>query len=260
MRRILSQGLMTVLGLLMMSMAYATDLPGTLAWSQRVELATPLSGVVAELPVVVGQRVKAGDLLLALDSRGLSASRAEAQSNLDNARNQRAEAKRELGRAQELFDRTLLSDHELQKAKINAVAAEAAFSQAKANLTRVRLDIEYTRLLAPFDGLVVGVLVEKGAVVSNELQAQSLVIMASDKPMRVLVNVSAEQAQGWPKETPLKVAINGEWYEGKVRQTGLEAVIQTPGSASVFVLEGLFSPTMNYQLRAGQQVMVRIDE
>ena len=70
------------------------------------------------------QRVASGALLVELDQRVLRAGLAAAEARVALAKLKQAEAGRELDRTLELYDRTLLSEHEKQQAQIDAAAAD----------------------------------------------------------------------------------------------------------------------------------------
>ena len=90
----------------------ARDIEAVLDWQQRVELGTLLDGMVNKVNVEVGQRVSRGTLLIELDQRENQAQLAWAEAQVAVARLQQDEARRELDRSLELYDRTLLSNHE----------------------------------------------------------------------------------------------------------------------------------------------------
>ena len=62
--------------------ASATDFPATLQWSQRVELSPRVSGLVREVSVNVGDQVKKGQPLLALDAVQYKSRVAESRANV----------------------------------------------------------------------------------------------------------------------------------------------------------------------------------
>jgi membrane fusion protein (multidrug efflux system) len=107
---------------------------------QVAALATRTSGVIRRLPVDVGSRVRAGDLLVELDASDVQArvSAARAQAELARAGARRVENLARDGAA---------SPHELDQARAGLAAAEAALADAEAQLT-------YVTIRAPFDGLV----------------------------------------------------------------------------------------------------------
>ena len=104
-------------------------------------------------------------MLLRLDSRGFQAAVDGAEARLDRARPTLQEARREVERAQELYDLGVLSDHELQLTRIALSQADAEYRLGEAGLTQARLDLEYSALRAPFDGLVLETHVAAGETV-----------------------------------------------------------------------------------------------
>ena len=239
--------------------AGALDLEGELAWDRRVELGTTVSGPITEVRVVPGQRVEQGEVLVALDQRLYRARVERAQAALDQAKQQREEARRELERAEELYDRTVLSVHERTLAQIAAAEADAAFRTAQAALTEARLDQEYSRVIAPFTGLVVAVHASLGASVTNRLQVQPLVVLAGSQRMKAIAQLDDRQAATLSPGRSVRVAVAGTWFEGQVLSVGLEPTTRDGGGPR-YALEVGFTPSPEELLRAGQPATVRIDE
>ena len=105
---------------------WAAEVQATLQWSQRVELSTPVSGVVQAVNVEVGDTVKRGQVLLTLDSTAYQARVAENQSELTRLNAEAEEAKRDLDRVQELYARTVVATAELlNQAKLRLVKSQS---------------------------------------------------------------------------------------------------------------------------------------
>ena len=232
----------------------ALELDAELAWGRRLELSLPLSGPVSEVAVAPGQRVAEGETLLALDQRLYRARLEQARAGLEQARQDRAEAQRELDRAEELYDRTVLSDHDLTKARIAAAAAEAARRRAAAALTEAELELEYSRLQAPFDGVVLAVLAAPGQALVNRLRAQPLVVLADDRRLRALGAVGAEQAVSLSPGQGAEVELAGEWLAGELILVGREPLEQG------YPIEVGFEAPAGVTAFAGQRLRVRIDD
>lgn len=239
--------------------AAALDLEGELAWDRRVELGTTVSGTITEVRVVPGQRVEQGQVLVELDQRLYRARVERAKAALDQAKQQREEARRELERAQELYDRTVLSVHERTLAEIAVAEADAAFRNAQASLTEARLEQEYSRVTAPFGGLVVAVQAAPGEAVANRLQVKPLVVLAASQRMKAVAQVDDKQAAALGPGSPVRLAVAGTWFDGQVLGVGLEPT-GGDGGAPLYALEVGFVPPEEGLLRAGQPVTVRIDE
>ena len=128
---------------------WAADVPATLQWSQRVELSTPVSGVVKAVNVEVGDLVKKGQVLLSLDNTSYQASVAEIQSRITRLDAEAEEAKRDLDRAQELYERTIVSTTDLDQARLRRVKSLSMLAEARARLRQDQKALEETSLRAP---------------------------------------------------------------------------------------------------------------
>lgn len=141
-----------------------------MASAQTLMLSVPGSGRVAEVAVSTGQEVRAGALLIQLDARAVNALLAQRQAERDALREEQAEAQRELGRAEELFERTVLSVTDLQLARSAFAKVDAQYRAAEAAALRAEAELEDLRMSAPADGIVRSVLVAPGQVVVNRCQ------------------------------------------------------------------------------------------
>ena len=247
-------------GLLFSGNLLAKDIPALLDWQQRMELGTLIDGMVSKVNVMVGQQVTRGSLLIELDQREIQARLAWAESRVVVAKLQQDEARRELDRSLELYDRTLLSNHERIVAEIDAAKADAHARQADAELAEIRMEREYSRIKAPFDGVVLQVTAQPGQVLVNRLQSIPLVILADPSQMKAVAQVDAITAVGMSVGDKVKVGVRGEWLEGEIIAIGMEPSDSDASGAAEYDVEVLLTPMEKMPLRAGEQVMVRIDE
>jgi multidrug efflux system membrane fusion protein len=238
--------------------AGALELDARTDWVQRTELATPLAtAVVAEVLVRPGDRVASGALLIRLDDRAVRASVEEAEAALEEARRSREEGRRELDRALELYERTVLSQHELQTAEIVAAAADAAYRRAAAALTQARLDREHTRIQAPFDAVVVDVAVRPGEVVVNRLVAVPLVTVARSDRMQATARLEAEQVERIRTGDDVQVAVGGQWRRAVITAVALEPR-SGAGGTGTYPMGAEFEVRPEEAWRAGRPATVRL--
>ena len=155
---------------------------GPLWAAERVELTTRVSGVVAEVLVKPGQRVKKGAVLLRLDKTVLQARLDEATAEQARANADEEDAQRELGRAEELFNRTVSSTSELEAATLRHARAKAALSGANARRVIAQKNLSDAELKAPFNGVVSSVPGGPGTVVTADCQPKPLVILSPGQP------------------------------------------------------------------------------
>ncbi|HEY5790668.1 MAG TPA: efflux RND transporter periplasmic adaptor subunit [Gammaproteobacteria bacterium] len=200
----------------------AADFEGTLAWARRVELGIPVAGVVAEVLVSDGERVAAGQPLLRLDRRPFAARLAQQRARLEQLVPAADEAQRELERAQELYDRTLLSDHELELARIAVARITAERHALEAEVELARIAYEQAELRAPFAALVVRRLAQPGLVVVNGLQATPLLVLADSEALLARAYVGEEALSGLRTGASVAVSVAGQGLSGEILHLGLE--------------------------------------
>jgi RND family efflux transporter MFP subunit len=237
--------------------ALALELNGQLEWSRRVELSTSVSGVVERVPVNAGEHVKEGAGLVYLDQRRFKSEVDKAEAEVGRLKRVLAEAKKELGRAKELYDRTLLSNHDLEVARIEHATALANFSAAKAALVDARLKLEYSVVRAPFPAVVLQVGAQKGQTVVSRLEAKPLVTVAESGRMIARVVVPEEQVGTLSEGDEATATVAGRKFTGRVARVGLEPANKTrPSGYPVDVLFD-YDPAQ-VVLRAGQKAEVRL--
>ena len=112
------------------------------------------SGVIKTIHVTEGQTVKKGELLFEFDDRLINSNLEEAQANVRMASLKASEAKKEVERSIELYERTLLSDYDLQQSRVKYREAQAELAQAKNKLVHVQWDKDYSKVYAPFNARI----------------------------------------------------------------------------------------------------------
>ncbi|MDP2266827.1 MAG: efflux RND transporter periplasmic adaptor subunit [Thiobacillus sp.] len=158
-------------------------LAATPLWAaEKIELTTRVSGVVDQVLVKVGQRVSKGAVLLRLEKTILQARLDEAAAEHARAQVDEGDARRELERAQELFNRTVSSTTELDAAMLRHARAQAGLSAAAARRVIAQKNLNDAELKAPFDGVVSAVPGAPGTVVAADCQPKTLVILRSGQP------------------------------------------------------------------------------
>jgi len=240
--------------LLFPSALWAADVPATLQWSQRVELSTPVSGVVQAVNVDVGDRVKKGRLLLALDSTTYRASVSADQSRITHLNAETEEAKRDLDRVQELYQRTVVSTTDLDQAKLRMVKSQALLSEAQARLRRDQKALDDTFMRAPFDAVVVIRQAEPGMSVAAGLQPQMLLTLARSGEMIARIYLASPQIDSLKTGQKVTVSVAGTSHHGTIKTLGLEPV--RIKEESVYPVDVIFS--IRETLRAGTPALVKL--
>ena len=250
-RGLLAYGLIC---LLPVAHASAAQYDAALSWAKRVEIGTPVAGVVKDVMVNAGQRVGKSDKLVQLDDRVFRARVNSATSMLKSAEENYLEAKREMERAEELYARTVLSDHDLQVARNHHITAMAERDKARYTLTKARYDLEYSTVRAPFEAVILQTHAEPGMVVSSELTPQILLVLAQADTMIARISVEEEVLARLKPGQATTVTVNGTAYPGAIKALGLEPVTGDSGNVR-FAVDVQFD-TKGAMMRAGQSARV----
>lgn len=250
----LRQSLLALILLLSSSYSYALDIPAALHWSKRVELGTPVNGIITQVNVNIGQRVEKNTVLVKLDARGFDAAKTKVQAKVKNLKQVYLEAKRQQDRAQELYDRTVLSDHDLQVAKNALTAAQSDYKTAQADLIQADLDLEYSTLRAPYNAIILKRNAEVGQTVVSELKPETLIVIAAGDQMIAKGQIAQQHLNGELHDQPATVVIDGLSYQGKVKHVGLEPVKQDK-QGTWYEIEVEFNIGQR-TFRAGQQAKI----
>lgn len=191
--------------------ARAIRISGQTQADKRAVLATRAAGIIAELPVTEGDRVKAGDLILRLESE-------EKPAAIETATQRVSQREAELEAAQQLSKTGNL-------AKLQLATAVSALAEARSQLEMARADLERTRIVAPFDGIVDDISVELG---SSVIQGGEIAIMLSLDPVIVKGEISERDLSHIKiGDTAQAVLVNGAEVEGTVRYISREATAAT---------------------------------
>lgn len=214
--------------------------------NERVALSPQVTGVVAKVKIVAGQKVKQGDLLFSLDDRELRADLAvqqrqqelmeaklkklragtrpedlpPARAKVESARAARDRAKDHLARIESIRAQGVITKEELQSRRYDAAANEALLAQAeaelkrleagtwafdiavadqelavsKANVERVKTNIERLSVHSPADGVVLRCNVREGEYAHTQATSTPLVVLGREGPVQLRVQVDEQDA------------------------------------------------------------------
>lgn len=232
---------------------HAAEVDATLHWVRTVPLSTTVSGVIDQVKVKKGDRVREGQVLLNLEGKTFVADVAAKKAGLKKAENNDEESERELERNQELYDRTLLSEHDLQLAHIQRDEGAAELQAARAALAKAERDYYYSVVRAPFDAWVLQRNAEPGQTVIVKFQASPLLVLAEAGRMLARATVNGEAAGKLKLGQRAMVTVAGKNYLGKIHFVAMEPV---KSGMDEYVVEVVFE-SGNLPLRVGQSARVK---
>lgn len=141
---------------------------GSVAAWQEMYLGVELTGIrVAEVLVEVGDRVRAGQPLLRLDTRTLEVQARQADASVAQARASLELARANAERGATLVKEGLISSSNADELRATLTGAEAQVATAEADLEAARLRLGFATLRAPDDGIISARTVQPGQIVAS---------------------------------------------------------------------------------------------
>ena len=157
----------------------------------EVQIRSRVSGFLIKRDYVEGAVVKAGQVLFEIDHEPFLVQVDAARAELAQQTARLGRAKANLARVQPLAEQNALSKKDLDDAVANEHEAAAAVDGAKANLAAKQLDLSYTYVRSPIDGVASFAIQMDGAYVNA--QNSQLTTVSALSPMRVNFSVSENQ-------------------------------------------------------------------
>jgi len=244
----------------------ALIISGPIIVEHQVDITAQRDGMLAKIFFDAPARVKAGTILARLDDRqiaaNLEASRAKSRSIAADLKNWEAEAevlKADYARALRLWDLGLISEEQLQHAKYKAESDQWDIKRIMETLNTaheeersLELELEKTKVTAPFQGLIARRYVREGQAVSKGdrlfwVTAEAPLLMRFTLPEKYFGRVRpAQQFEITSPDVP------GEKHGARVKEV---SPVVDPSSGTFEVLveltgeRGAFRPGMTANLR-----------
>ncbi len=207
----------------------------------KVDVGSQVSGQIAELLVDYNEEVKAGQVIARLDPQLFESAVAQSRARLKSARANLARTRALAENAAQQHKRvadmaqsgvaasaevdTAVADERSATAQVDAAVADVTLSEA--SLEQAEVNLRYTTIASPIDGVVISRSVAVGQTVAASLSAPTLFVIAGDlRKMEVHVNVAESDVGKITVNMRAKFTVDAfpdrEFY-GNVRQVRYEA-------------------------------------
>ncbi|MGL6546989.1 efflux RND transporter periplasmic adaptor subunit [Aeromonas caviae] len=253
---------------------------GTLKARKQVSVGAQVSGQIKKLHVTLGQEVKQGELLVEIDDlpqqnalKDALAQRDNLQAQLDSKEATLRNARLAYQRQRQIVARGLGStaDHDSAKATLDETLADiralnAQRVQAEIAVDTARVNLGYTRILAPLSGTVVAMPVEEGQTLNASQSTPTLLKIAQLDTMTVEARISEADVIKVRVGMPVYFTILGNSqrrFEGSLRaiepapDTINDDDTTSSSDSSAIYYHGLFEvPNQDGQLRISMTAQV----
>jgi HlyD family secretion protein len=201
-----------------------------------VQVGSQVSGKVSQLFADFNSQVTKGQVLAQIDQKSFKARLSQARAAVKSAKGNLAKAnvsaiqrKREFDRMAALRPQAFVSQADVDLAETNyrdaaanAEVVQAQLDQAQAALAAAELDLGYTTIYSPVDGIVVSRNVDVGQTLAAAFQTPILFVIAQDlTQMQVNANVSESDIGGVKEGTEANFRVDAypkQFFEGVVTQ------------------------------------------
>lgn len=174
-------------------------------------ISTRLMGTITNIYVRVGDKVRAGQLLVTVSSDELAAKKAQAEAQIAGAQANLDNARKDYDRYTALFGRQSATASELDNATLRFHTAASQLDAAREMRREIDASAAYARLTAPFQGVVTQKLVDAGS-----LATPGTPILVLEQEGRLRVNATVA-------ESDISRIKTGDRAQVEIKSTGLTA-------------------------------------
>ena len=230
---------------------------GTTQGDVNADIRPRVEGYLLRRVYTEGGFVKQGDLLFEIDPRQLESQLRQAEANLEQAKASMDKTERDVVRDEPLAAQRAISQQELDNARSSMKGAAATVGALQAAVEQTRLNLSWTKVTSPIDGIAGIAPQQVGDLVGPQTV---LTTVSKVDPIRVLYQLSEQEYVQLLRDPEMRsaeltlVLADGEVFprKGRVLLTGREVDVKTGTIAAI----GIF-PNPGNMLRPGQYAKVR---
>ena len=187
---------------------YEREYATTINSLQNVEIRNKVRGFIEEIYVDEGQKVQTGQILFALNSKELEQQIHKAEASIQSAQAELKGVEIEYDNTKKLFEKNVVA-----KSELDLWATKVALNKAKLNAARVEkeqatLHFQFTKIKAPFNGVINRIPFKKGSLVD---EGALLTSISNNEFVFAYFNVSEidylEYAQATNKSNKVKLVL-----------------------------------------------------
>jgi len=178
--------------------AETAEFAGEVEAVRRVEVRSPVAGIIVGQPIAEGTQVAAGDVLFKIDPTAYDAAWRGAQARLEQAQAREDNASRTLARLRPLLAEHAVAQRDVDDAEAADAQGKAAVDDAKSSVDRARTDLNDATIKAEIAGRVGAARLMLGARVTGP--ADLLTTIDVLDPVRITFRPSTQQVLAWRRD------------------------------------------------------------
>ncbi len=229
----------------------------------EVRVGAQLSGIVEKLNVVVGSKVRKGDVIAEIDSSGIRARLAQARAQVQVVEQEVRRAEVELRRAREMDAKRLVARSEVEDAELALDDARARLEKARRDTAVVETDLAYAVIRSPINGTVASVTTQEGETVASSFNAPTFATVIEDGALELIALVDETDIGGVSLGSPVTFTVEAypaREYTARVERiapkgTIISGVVNYEVMASIDAPDESLKPDMtaNVSIRSAER-------
>jgi len=204
--------------------ATAYRFSGTVASERTVQLSTKVTGRVSQLDVEEGDYATEGEVLLRIKDDNLQAQKNQVEAGMTEARAALSNTETNYRRIQNLFEQESATQKEMDDITTQYESAKAKVKALEAKLQEIDDLLDYTVLVAPFNGYVVEKMISEGDLAGP---GQPLLAFEREGALKVNLSIPETQFDLFQLEDTVSVSVPAA---GKEAITGIVSTINPSGN------------------------------
>lgn len=232
------------------SATLSTDYPALLRGEQDIEIRPKIDGYIESILITEGAIVRKGQVLFKIRNPQYEQDVRSATAAISSADAEVAAAQLQVAKARPLVEQDIISKYELESAELALKAKKAVLDQAQAALTNARVNLGYTSLTSPVNGIVGELPYKLGSYV-NSATAQPLTVISNIGKIYAYFSFNEKQQLEFAKNT------TGASFQEKIKALPPVTLILPDGTeytekGRIETISGQVSTeTGSYNIRAG---------
>ncbi len=201
-----------------------TRVRGLVESSQSARLSFDVAGSLVSLHADEGEAVTRGQLLASLDTARLTARQRELNATLDRANANARLAQLSMSRIDDLVKQKLESSQRQDEASAQLSAANAQVRETEAALAAIDVEIEKSRLYAPFDGEITARFVDEGTTLTPGM---AIFALSNNSQLQARFALPASDVHRFSRDQTVRVEVAGRTLDATVTQRVAQRRTQT---------------------------------
>ncbi|MCE7059691.1 MULTISPECIES: efflux RND transporter periplasmic adaptor subunit [Dyadobacter] len=241
--------------------SYYEEYPGTVVPLNEIELRPQVTGFVTGIHFKDGARVRKGQLLYSIDAQLYTANYDQAVANLNVQEANLVRAQKDADRYHELEKNDAVAKQLVDNADAALEVAKRQADAAKANIQAVKTSVNYTKVTAPFDGVIgisavkVGAAVTAGQTILNTVSTDNQLAVDFNVDQKEIYRFTTLMKSQKAADSTFSLKFGNDIYPEKGKLALIDRAVD-PQTGSIKAR--LVFANKSGQLRAGMSGSVRV--